>query len=133
MIESVSLKTSKRLQLIDVTSMIDSALKEFYGDYNGALLCYVPHTTAAITINEAADHDVALDIESFLKLHLPEGIKFRHLEGNSDAHVISTLIGSSVMVPVESGNLKLGRWQGIFFVEADGPRTRSINLVKLTS
>ncbi|MEO1784783.1 secondary thiamine-phosphate synthase enzyme YjbQ [Thermodesulfobium sp. 4217-1] len=133
MTESISLRTSKKLQLIDVTSMIDSAIRKLFGVYNGALLCYVPHTTAAITINEASDPDVALDIESFLKLHIPEGIRFRHLEGNSDAHVISTLIGSSVMVPVEEGALKLGRWQGIFFVEADGPRVRNINLVKLTS
>ncbi|AEE13955.1 protein of unknown function UPF0047 [Thermodesulfobium narugense DSM 14796] len=133
MIERISINTSKKLQLIDVTSLVESALRNSYGAYNGVLLCYVPHTTAAITINEAADPDVALDIESFLKLHLPEGIKFRHLEGNSDAHVISTLIGSSVIVPVENGSLKLGRWQGIFFVEADGPRVRNINIVKLTS
>ncbi len=133
MIEVLSLRTSKKLQLIDATSMMDSAVKKIFGAYDGAILCYVPHTTAAITINEAADPDVALDIDSFLRLHLPEGIRFRHLEGNSDAHIISTLIGSSVIVPVERGALRLGRWQGVFFVEADGPRVRNINLVKLTS
>ena len=131
--ELINLRSSNKLELIDVTSLVDSAVKRIFGASNGALLCYVPHTTAAITINEAADPDVALDIESFLRSHLPEGLRFRHLEGNSDAHIISTLIGSSVLVPVESGTLKLGRWQGIFFVEADGPRNRNVNLIKLTS
>jgi secondary thiamine-phosphate synthase enzyme len=127
----VRIKTSKKLELIDITLTVREIVKEVYAGESGAILCFVPHTTAAITITEAADPDVALDIESFLKSHLPAGLRFRHMEGNSDAHIISTLIGSSVVIPVESGVLKLGRWQGIFFVEADGPRERSVLLKKI--
>lgn len=129
----IKIKTFRRFELSDVTSRVKAVSKELFKDESGALLCYVPHTTAAITINENADPDVASDIESFLKVYLPVDLKFRHMEGNSDAHVISTLIGVSVIIPVENGSLKLGRWQGIFFVEADGPRERVIEVFKLSS
>jgi len=127
----IDIRSTKDLELIDVTRLISNKAKESFGELDGVLLCFVPHTTAAITINENADLDVRLDIEKFLNKCVPRGANYGHIEGNANAHIISTLIGSSVIVPVENSNLKLGRWQGIFFVEADGPRKRKILIKKL--
>jgi secondary thiamine-phosphate synthase enzyme len=85
---------------------------------------YVPHTTAAVTINENADSSVKRDIISKLSQLIPENDNYTHLEGNSDAHVKSSLVGVNVVIPVDSGDLVLGTWQGIYFCEFDGPRTR---------
>lgn len=93
-------------------------------------MIYVPHTTAAVTINENADPNVATDINSVLTRLVPARADYRHEEGNSDAHAKAVLVGSSVTVPVEAGAPALGRWQGIFLCEFDGPRERQI-LVKI--
>ena len=122
--KEISVRTSTRTQLVNITSKVASALAELDP---AATLChvYVPHTTAAVVINEAADPDVADDLTAAYQAMVPE-IPFAHAEGNSDSHLLATLLGSSVTIPVESGRLKLGIWQGIFFVDLDGPRTRRV-------
>jgi len=122
--KEISVRTTTRTQLVNITSQVASALAELDP---AAALChvYVPHTTAAVVINEAADPDVALDLAAAYQAMVPK-IPFAHAEGNSDSHLLATLLGSSVSIPVESGRLKLGTWQGIFFVDLDGPRTRRV-------
>jgi len=122
--KEISVRTSTRTQLVNITSKVASALAELDP---AATLChvYVPHTTAAVVVNEAADPDVADDLSSAYQAMVPD-IPFAHAEGNSDSHLLATLLGPSVTIPVESGRLKLGIWQGIFFVDLDGPRTRRV-------
>jgi len=95
------------------------------GAGEGICHVYVPHTTAAVVINEHADPDVARDLIAAYEAMVPD-VHFAHAEGNSDAHLMTTLLGSSVTVPFEDGRLRLGTWQGIFFVELDGPRSRKV-------
>jgi secondary thiamine-phosphate synthase enzyme len=120
----ISVRTTTRTQLVNITSLVSSALTELDP---AATLChvYVPHTTAAVVINEAADPDVATDLVAAYRAMVPK-ISFAHAEGNSDSHLLATLLGASVTIPVENGRLKLGIWQGIFFVDLDGPRTRRV-------
>lgn len=118
-------KTDRRMQLLDVTAQVQKAVSATKIS-EGICYLYVPHTTAAITINECADPDVARDIEGVLDRLVPEKGAYRHSEGNSDAHVKSVLVGASQTVFVENGKLALGRWQGIFFCEFDGPRERKL-------
>jgi len=125
---SISLQTHKRCELIDITSRINEIIaKENFRD--GFLMVFVPHTTAAVTINENADpdvcHDILLTLEELIP-HVRRG--YRHGEGNSDAHVKASLVGSSETILVENGRLCLGTWQGIYFCEFDGPRTRMVNI-----
>ena len=93
---------------------------------HGVVTVFVPHTTAGITINENADPDVAFDMESFCDELIPQSKKFRHSEGNSDAHIKASFYGSSVQVIVRNGKMWLGTWQGIYFCEFDGPRDRKV-------
>jgi secondary thiamine-phosphate synthase enzyme len=122
---SFSVRTRARTELVDITAKVQAAVEEM-GVADGAVVVYVPHTTAAVTINESADPDVARDIVSKLDEMVPRSGNYRHAEGNSDGHVKSTLVGCSETVLVEGGRLVLGTWQGIFFCEFDGPRTRSV-------
>jgi len=122
---SFPVRTGSRTSLVDVTRDVEAAVREL-GIRNGAALIFVPHTTAAVTINESADPDVARDIDSKLSELVPDSASFRHAEGNSDAHVKSSMIGCSETVLVEDGRLVLGTWQGIFFCEFDGPRSRTV-------
>ena len=122
---SFRVKTSSRTQLLDITDDIRSAVRSL-GVTDGLIVVYVPHTTAAVTINESADPDVARDIESKLSQLVPRSGDYRHAEGNSDGHVKSTLVGCSETLLVEGGDLVLGTWQGVFFCEFDGPRTRTV-------
>ena len=124
MIRTISLRTRKRNELLDITSEVRRAVTES-GIRNGTCHIFVPHTTAAVTINEKADPDVARDIESTLESLVPPNDGYRHAEGNSDAHVKSTLVGVNEFVIVSDGNPVLGTWQAVFFCEFDGPRTRS--------
>jgi secondary thiamine-phosphate synthase enzyme len=110
--------------LYDVTAQVQSAIAES-GIENGLCLVYCPHTTAAITINENADPDVVHDILLGLRKAFPDCTEFRHGEGNSSAHLKASAIGSSATVIVSQGRLVLGTWQGIYFCEFDGPRTRT--------
>ncbi len=122
--EVINIKTSKRCQFVDITYDIQK-LTTSYTDIKSVLL-YVPHTTAAVTINENADPTVVDDILNYLEKMIPQSASFKHTEGNSDAHIKSSLIGCSILVPVENGKLVLGTWQGIYFAEFDGPRSRKL-------
>ena len=129
--EMLSVKTDRRTQLVDVTAKVQKAVSAA-GVRSGICYLYVPHTTAGITINECADPDVARDVEGALDRLVPATGTYRHSEGNSDAHIKAVLVGVSQTVPVEGGKLALGRWQGVFLCEFDGPREREL-CVKLVS
>jgi secondary thiamine-phosphate synthase enzyme len=126
----IQVRTDSRMELVDVTPRIQRALSEI-GLVDGAALCHAPHTTAGLTINEGSDPDVQVDLLRRLEALAPylldtAGVRDDHQEGNSDAHLKSVLVGTSVLVPVSGGQIQLGRWQRVFFCEFDGPRTRTI-------
>jgi secondary thiamine-phosphate synthase enzyme len=123
----LTVKTNARSEMIDITAAIHAALED-HGIQEGRLLIFVPHTTAGVTINESADPDVRADITQFLDRLVPWDAGYRHLEGNSAAHIKASLVGASQHVAVQKGRMRLGTWQGIFFCEFDGPRTRSVFL-----
>ena len=127
--ETLLVKTERRTQLVDVTERVQRAVAQS-GVSSGVCYIYVPHTTAAVLINEHADPDVARDVEATLDRLVPRTGAYRHSEVNADSHVKAGLVGTSKIVFVEGGKLALGRWQGIFFCEFDGPRERKI-LVKV--
>ena len=120
----IAVRTSARRELVDITEKVAEIARE--SDADGIWLVYVPHTTAGVTINEGADPDVATDIVMALESAVPNQQPWKHAEGNSPAHVMSTLVGSSVLVAIEDGDLVLGTWQSIFFCEFDGPRSRQV-------
>jgi secondary thiamine-phosphate synthase enzyme len=125
--KSISIKTDARTEFIDITSKIEEIIrKNQWG--NGILCVYVPHTTAGVTINECADPSVQKDILNQLNKMVPFEGSYLHTEGNSAAHIKASLIGSSINLIVENNKLALGRWQGIFFCEFDGPRSREAYL-----
>lgn len=122
---SIDISTLSDMDLIDVTSRVEKVLSES-GIMEGAVTLFVPHTTAGITINENADPDVRRDLKEYFSKMLPPGIQFKHGEGNSHAHILSTLVSASITIPVTGGRLLLGTWQGIYFAEFDGPRKRRL-------
>lgn len=122
-----SVKTSQQTEFVDITDQVQAAVSES-GMKNGLCMVFVPHTTAAVTINESADPAVRSDIVRVLNSMVPWEADYRHLEGNSPAHIKSTLVGASEMIAVENGKLVLGTWQGIFFCEFDGPRNRKVRI-----
>lgn len=121
----VRVKTDRRTQLVDVTSIVERAVEKA-GVASGVCYVYVPHTTAGVMINEHFDPDVATDLEGVFDRLVPKSGPYRHSEGNSDSHAKAALVGTSQMIFVEEGKLALGRWQGVFFCEFDGPRERKI-------
>jgi secondary thiamine-phosphate synthase enzyme len=123
----ISLKSKNKTELIDITSKVQLAVQDS-NTANGFCFLFVPHTTAGITINESADPDVKSDILMILNQIIPEKADYRHSEGNSPAHVKSTLVGASETIAFENRQLSLGPWQGIFFCEFDGPRTRKVHI-----
>ena len=123
----LSVKTGARTELVDVTHEINQAVQNS-GIQEGLCMVYVPHTTAGITINESADPSVNSDILMILNEVIPWQAKYRHLEGNSAAHIKASLVGASELIAIENGSLVLGTWQGIFFCEFDGPRTRQLHV-----
>ena len=125
MVRYINVKSKSRVEFIDVTGMVQETVKEA-GVQDGICHLYVPHTTAGITINEGADPSVQRDIQNTLSKLAPQDMNYFHREGNADAHIKSTLVGTSVHVIVDGGNLLLGTWQSIFFCEFDGPRHRRI-------
>jgi secondary thiamine-phosphate synthase enzyme len=126
-LHTLSVKTDRRTQLVDVTAQVQKVVAAS-GVTTGICYLYVPHTTAAITINECADPDVARDVEGAFDRLIPANGPYRHSEGNSDSHMKAILVGANQMVPIEGGRLALGRWQGIFFCEFDGPRDRKLQV-----
>jgi len=127
--ETFQVKTSSRVQFLDVTALVKEAVSKS-GVRDGLAVVYVTHTTAGITINEAADPSVATDISAKLSQLVPLDGSYRHSEGNSDAHIKASIMGSAVNLIIAGGSPVLGTWQGIFFCEFDGPRSRRV-LVKV--
>lgn len=121
--KTLSIETNSRDGFIDITSKVQQVIRES-GIQEGAVLVYVPHTTAGITINENADPDVCKDMINQLDEMVPWDNNYRHMEGNAAAHVKASMMGSSVMVPIDKGHMTLGTWQGIYFCEFDGARHR---------
>ncbi len=123
----LTVKTNSRNEMLDITYEIENYLRE-NNFKNGILTVFVPHTTAAVTINENADPSVKRDILTYLSKLIPQNAGFTHMEGNSDSHIKSTLVSPSLTVIIENEKIVLGTWQSIFFCEFDGPRTRKIYL-----
>ncbi len=126
---TVTVETARRSQLIDITALVREAIA---GERGSAVLVYVPHTTAGVTVNEYADPLVARDFEMALERIAPKGWDWQHFEegeDNAPTHVRASLMGPSVLIPIrDDGEIALGTWQGIFFCEFDGPRTRSVHV-----
>ena len=125
--KTVEVRTDRREQMLDVTRSVAEAVAEA-GVTDGWAMVFCPHTTAAVTVNENADPDVPADILEWLGGQCPRAAGWRHREGNGDAHVKAVLVGPSVTIPVAVGRLVLGTWQGVFFCEFDGPRSRSLQV-----
>lgn len=123
----IAVKTRSRTELVDITAEVQTAIRGA-GIRDGLCMIFVPHTTAAVTINENADPTVKDDILKVINKVIPWDDGYRHLEGNSAAHIKSTLVGASELVAIAGGKLQLGTWQGIFFCEFDGPRRRKVHL-----
>jgi secondary thiamine-phosphate synthase enzyme len=121
----IEVVTSQREELVDITAPLARALTAL-GITEGAVLVYCPHTTAAITINENADPAVVQDLLAGLARVSPRDAGWSHMEGNSDGHLKSSLVGASELIPVSAGRLALGTWQGVYFCEFDGPRRRHV-------
>lgn len=124
---TLQVRTGSRIEFVDITRQVRDAVSKT-DVKNGIVVVYVPHTTAGITINEAADPSVVQDINVKLTQLIPHQGPYKHVEGNSDAHIKASLVGSSGTVIISDGSLVLGTWQGIFFCEFDGPRSRKVHL-----
>jgi len=125
-VHELTVKTERHTQLLDISAQVRAAVQ---GAEGAAVLVYVPHTTAGLTINEHADPLVARDFEMALEQIAPDGWGWRHIEEgeeNAPSHIRASLMGPQVLIPLRDGELALGTWQGIFFCELDGPRTRSV-------
>jgi secondary thiamine-phosphate synthase enzyme len=133
-VEEIRLQTERRTQLVDITKRVQDAL----GSLNGAAaaLVYVPHTTAGVTINEGADPAVAQDLEAALEKVVDDGWDWKHVEDpdgpNAPSHIRASLMSPQILIPLDGGKLALGRWQGIFFCEFDGPRERKVYVTPLS-
>lgn len=123
--EVLRVKTDRRTQLVDVTAIVERAVEKA-AVASGVCYVYVPHTTAGVTINEHFDPDVASDLEGVFDRLVPRDGRYRHSEGNSDSHAKAAIVGTSQVIFVEERKLALGRWQGVFLCEFDGPRERKI-------
>jgi secondary thiamine-phosphate synthase enzyme len=132
-VREISLSTERRTQLVEITAQVQEAL--IGADGAAAALVFVPHTTAGLTINEHADPAVARDLEAALERMVGDNWGWQHVEAgeeNAPSHIRGSLMGPQVLVPVENGRLALGTWQGIFFCEFDGPRSRKVYVTPLT-
>lgn len=130
-VQELTVKTERHTQLLDITGQVRDAVR---GAEGAAVLVYVPHTTAGLTVNEHADPLVARDFEMALEQIAPEGWGWQHIEEgeeNAPSHIRASLMGPQVVIPLRDGELALGTWQGIFFCELDGPRTRSVYVTVL--
>lgn len=130
---SFEVRTSRRTEFVEITAQVRKAVREA-GLKSGMCVVFCPHTTAAITIQENADPDVVHDMLLWMNNHIPKDVPgFLHAEGNSDSHIKSSLVGSSAIVLVENGDLVLGTWQGVYFCEFDGPRSRTVRVQTIGS
>jgi secondary thiamine-phosphate synthase enzyme len=128
--EKISLRTNSRADLIDITEKVQAVVSKAQVK-DGICFIFCPHTTAGLTINENADPSVRKDIIRALNKLIPEGAGYAHAEGNADSHIKSSLLGSSLTLFIEQGELAFGTWQGVYFCESDGPRSREV-WVKIT-
>ncbi len=126
-LQVAAVKTGARTEIKDITAEINRLIQRA-GVESGLCCLYVPHTTAGILVNESADPDVAVDIGNALDRLVPRDAGYQHYEGNADSHIKSSLVGVSETIPIEGGRLALGRWQGVFFCEFDGPRQRQVKV-----
>jgi len=129
MIKRLDIRTNKRNELVDITHGIRRLVRES-GVKGGICVIFCPHTTAGLTVNENADPSVRIDISEHLSSLVPENKNYKHLEGNADSHIKSVMVGQSLSLIIENGDIVLGTWQGVFFCEFDGPRNRYV-LVKI--
>jgi secondary thiamine-phosphate synthase enzyme len=129
----ISVRTPEREILVDISERIQTMVSQTDPGFSGVINVFVPHTTAGVTINEGADPSVVRDIVDGLRRLVPREAAYRHGEGNSDAHIKASLMGSSVMVPVEQGRLRLGTWQSIYLAEFDGPRNRRVWIMPISA
>lgn len=127
----LTLSSDRREQMIDVTDLVAEAVAEMPDA--AAVLLHVPHTTAAVTVNEGYDPAVAADVLGILRELVPRDAGYSHLEGNSDSHAKAIMVGSTQLVPLDGGELALGRWQRVFFCEFDGPRNRELWISAVTA
>ncbi|UCG83070.1 MAG: YjbQ family protein [Dehalococcoidia bacterium] len=125
MIHRIGVTTKSRVEFQDITSQVRDIVRSS-GVESGICYVFVPHTTAAVTVNEHADPSVVEDIIAQLDVMVPQHSKYRHMEGNSPAHIKASLLGSMETLLLEGGELVLGTWQGVFFCEFDGPRSRKV-------
>jgi len=124
-VQKISLKTNKRIELLDITAKVKAVVEK--GEIKeGVCFAFCPHTTAGLTINENADPSVKQDIVNALNKLIPANAGYAHSEGNADSHIKSSLFGPSLTIFVENGQLALGTWQGLYFCESDGPRSREV-------
>jgi len=130
MLKTIELKTTRRIEFVDITAQVKQAVKQA-GIENGICLVFVPHTTAGVTINENADISVQKDINNCLSALAPHPGKYLHREGNADAHIKATLTGSSLTLIIEKSQVVLGQWQAVYFCEYDGPRSRKAHIKTL--
>lgn len=128
--KTIAVRSRQRAEMIDVTDEIAAVIRE-EGFSEGFCFLFVPHTTAAVTINEGADPAVRRDILKYLAGAVPRNDGYEHAEGNSDAHILSSMMGASEAIAVEDGKMILGTWQSVFFCEFDGPRSRRL-LIQLS-
>jgi secondary thiamine-phosphate synthase enzyme len=131
MIKNINVKTRSRTEFVNITSDVQKIVKES-GVKSGICYVYVPHTTAGVTINEGADPSVVRDMQVFFNKLVPHSGDYQHMEGNSDAHIKTSLVGPSQVIIIDDGELLLGTWQAIFFCEFDGSRNRKV-YVKIIS
>jgi secondary thiamine-phosphate synthase enzyme len=128
-VREIAIRTTRRTQLVEITEDVQSAVNGLNGA--AAILIYVPHTTAGVTVNERADPMVARDFETALEKIVDDGWTWKHIElgeENAPSHIRASLMSPQVLVPLDDGRLALGTWQGVFFCEFDGPRDRSVNV-----
>jgi len=130
MLKYINVKSNNRQEFVDITAELNADISEM-GMKDGIVCLFVPHTSAAITINEGADPNVRRDVITTLSRLIPKDAGYHHMEGNSDAHLKSSIIGATLCVPVEEGRLVLGTWQAVYFCEFDGPRHRRVGIKAL--
>ncbi len=127
MIDTIRIESHKRDEFVNITRQVQKLVSQSGIEW-GYCTVYVPHTTAAVCVNESADPAVSRDILTYLNRLVPEKGDYMHLEGNADAHIKAVLVGSTVVIPIQQHELDLGTWQGIFFCEFDGPRKRQFKV-----